>query len=86
MKTIERLKEAHSDIFLDDDNLYYLNGDDPVYVQIGGAKELIEEYYDNEEVCDNPNDDPEKHTYSKVSGEEYIEYNFNSYEEALHDI
>ena len=88
MKAIQRIKELHPDIFIDDDNLYYLDGDDPVYVQIGGAMELIEDFYDNKTiVVEHSSGDPQLEEIERVSGRHYIEQEFEGdYQLALENI
>lgn len=88
MKAIQQLKTKYPDIFIDDDNLYYLEGDDPVYVQIGGAKELIEDFYDNKTiVVEHSSGDPQLEGIERVSGSAYIRQEFEGiYQLALNNI
>lgn len=78
MTEIEKLKEDNQGLEFDGVALWLYTSDGNVELISDNAFELIEEYYEGEEVCDNPNDDPEKHTYSKVSGVDFIKYNFDS--------
>lgn len=92
MKTyIEDLKEIFPDLSYEDGYLFHnekaLEKCDPYITEID-AKNLIADYYEGRELCDNPNEpDPTKEVYVPVDGHTYIKYRFaGDYSEALNSI
>lgn len=92
MKTeIEKLKEQYPELNYEDGYLY-ATPDDEGYLHDKGVpldgKHLIEEFFENREMPENPNENnPEKENYIPVSGRRYIHYYYNGdYSEALKEV
>lgn len=76
-----------------EDGFFYPDSEDDGYILDDkgkplDAKSFIEEYFEGEEVCTNPNEpDPCKEEVEKVTGEQYVRYVFDSdYSKAFKEI